>query len=186
MAKKRRRKKESLRALDVIIYLLLAALLIGTCFAVGLVISAYRDLPDLSNLEPTASATSILYDGNGEVWTELRSGEYRIPISIKEMPDHVLKSVLAAEDHRFYSHMGFDIRAIARAFYQNITDASGLQGGSTITQQLAKIAFLEPERTLKRKVQDVMVATLLERKYTKNEILEMYVTKSPLGAEPMV
>lgn len=181
MAKKRRRKKESLRALDVIIYLLLAALLIGTCFAVGLVISAYRDLPDLSNLEPTVSATSILYDGNGEVWTELRSGEYRIPISIKEMPDHVLKSVLAAEDHRFYSHMGFDIRAIARAFYQNITDASGLQGGSTITQQLAKIAFLEPERTLKRKVQDVMVATLLERKYTKNEILEMYVNQIPFG-----
>ncbi|MBP8613281.1 MAG: PBP1A family penicillin-binding protein [Firmicutes bacterium] len=181
MAKKRRRKKQGPRILDLIIYLLLAAVLIGACFAIVVVVSAYRDLPDLSNLEPTASATSILYDAQGEIWTELKSGEYRIPIPIEDMPSHLLDAVLAAEDHRFYSHPGFDLRAILRALYQNITDASGLQGGSTITQQLAKIAFLEPDRTLKRKVQDVMVATLLERKYTKTEILEMYVNQIPFG-----
>ena len=179
MAKKRRRKKQGPRVLDLIIYLLLATLLIGACFSIIVIVSAYKDLPDLSNLEPKASATSILYDGQGEVWTELKSGEYRIPIPIEEMPSHLLDAVLAAEDHRFYSHPGFDLRAILRALYQNITDASSLQGGSTITQQLAKIAFLEPDRTLKRKVQDVMVATLLERKYTKDEILEMYVNQIP-------
>ncbi|HON87387.1 MAG TPA: transglycosylase domain-containing protein, partial [Bacillota bacterium] len=181
MAKKRRRKKQGPRVLDLIIYLLLATLLIGACFSIIVIVSAYKDLPDLSNLEPKASATSILYDGQGEVWTELKSGEYRIPIPIEEMPSHLLDAVLAAEDHRFYSHPGFDLRAILRALYQNITDASSLQGGSTITQQLAKIAFLEPDRTLKRKVQDVMVATLLERKYTKDEILEMYVNQIPFG-----
>ena len=78
MSKRRRRKKQGPRVLDVIIYVLLATLLIGACFSIVVIVSAYKDLPDLSNLEPTASATSILYDSQGEVWTELKSGEYRI------------------------------------------------------------------------------------------------------------
>jgi len=120
MAKKRRRKKQGPRILDLIIYLLLAAVLIGACFAIVVVVSAYRDLPDLSNLEPTASATSILYDAQGEIWTELKSGEYRIPIPIEDMPSHLLDAVLAAEDHRFYSHPGFDLRAILRALIRTL------------------------------------------------------------------
>ena len=167
--------------MDVLIYLFLAVLLVGAGFAAAVVVSAIRDLPALANLEPKASEISIIYDRNGDIWTELRASEYRIPISISDMPQHLIDAVLAAEDHRFYSHPGFDLKAIMRALYQNIKDDSTLQGGSTITQQLAKIAFLEHDRTLKRKVQDVIVAVLMERKYTKKEILEMYMNQVHFG-----
>ncbi len=159
----------------------MTVVLVGAGFVVAIGLSAIKDLPALSNLEPEASEISILYDRNGDIWTELKSTEYRIPTTIKTMPDHLVDAVLAAEDHRFYSHPGFDLRAIFRALYQNIKDDSSLQGGSTITQQLAKIAFLEYDRTLKRKIQDAVVATLMERKYTKREILEMYLNQVNFG-----
>ncbi len=178
---KKRRTKKGFRVLDVTIYLVLAIVLVGAGFAAALVMSAIRDLPALANLEPEASEISILYDRNGDIWTELRSSEYRVPATIKNMPQHLVDAVLAAEDHRFYTHPGFDLRAIFRALYQNMKDDSSLQGGSTITQQLAKIAFLEQDRTLKRKVQDAIVATLMERKYTKKEILEMYMNQVNFG-----
>ncbi|NLC16190.1 MAG: PBP1A family penicillin-binding protein [Firmicutes bacterium] len=181
MAKRRRRPRKGIRILDVLIYLFLAVLRVGAGFAAAVVVSAIRDLPALANLEPKASEISIIYDRNGDIWTELRASEYRIPISISDMPQHLIDAVLAAEDHRFYSHPGFDLKAIMRALYQNIKDDSTLQGGSTITQQLAKIAFLEHDRTLKRKVQDVIVAVLMERKYTKKEILEMYMNQVHFG-----
>ncbi|MGI6660602.1 MAG: transglycosylase domain-containing protein [Bacillota bacterium] len=181
MAKRRRRPKKGVRALEAVIYLLLGLVLVGAGFAAAVVVSAIRDLPALAGLEPEASEISIIYDRNGDVWTELRSSEYRIPVSVNDMPQHLIDAVLAAEDHRFYSHPGFDLRAIMRALYQNIVDDSSLQGGSTITQQLAKIAFLEYDRTLKRKVQDIIVAVLMERKYTKKEILEMYINQIHFG-----
>ncbi|HHX10191.1 MAG TPA: PBP1A family penicillin-binding protein [Firmicutes bacterium] len=181
MGKRRRRTRKGVRALDILIYVFLGLVLIGAGFAAAVVVSAVRDLPALANLEPEASEISILYDRNGDVWTELRSSEYRIPVSINDMPQHLIDAILAAEDHRFYSHPGFDLRAILRALYQNIIDDQTLQGGSTITQQLAKIAFLEQDRTLKRKVQDVIVSVLMERKYTKKEILEMYMNQIHFG-----
>lgn len=181
MAKRRRRVRKGIRALDIAIYVFLGLVLVGLGFAAAVVISAIQDLPALAGLEPQADEISIVYDRNGDVWTELRSSEYRIPVSINEIPQHLIDAVLAAEDHRFYSHPGFDIRAILRALYQNIRDDETLQGGSTITQQLAKIAFLEQDRTLKRKVQDVIVAVLMERKYTKKEILEMYLNQIHFG-----
>lgn len=173
--KKRRMPKRHIGILDVLIYLVLAAILVAGGFAASIVFSAVRDLPALANLEPKITQTSVVFDRDGNVWTELRSAEYRVPVKIDQIPQHVKNAVLAAEDHRFYSHKGFDLRAILRALYSDIFEDKGLQGGSTITQQLAKIAFLESSRTLKRKIQDVIVATLLERKYTKDEILEMYL-----------
>ncbi|HHW17662.1 MAG TPA: PBP1A family penicillin-binding protein [Firmicutes bacterium] len=174
MAKKRRPRSRA-GILDILIYLVLGTMIVAGGFAAALVFSAVRDLPALANLEPKPTQTSFVYDRDGNIWTELRASEYRVPIKIKDLPPYVKNAVLAAEDHRFYSHKGFDITAILRALYSNIFQDNGLQGGSTITQQLAKIAFLEPSRTLKRKIQDVIVATLLERKYTKDEILEMYL-----------
>ncbi|MGI6163852.1 MAG: transglycosylase domain-containing protein [Bacillota bacterium] len=178
---RKKKAKRGFRVLDFIIYLILAVVLVGAGFATAVVVSAIRDLPALANLEPQASEISILYDSNGDIWTELRSAEYRVPVTIKDMPPHLIDAVLAAEDHRFYTHPGFDLKAIFRALYQNLVDDSSLQGGSTITQQLAKIAFLEQDRTIKRKVQDAIVATLMERKYTKNEIMEMYLNQIPFG-----
>ncbi len=181
MGKRKRTKKKRMPTLDIIIYVVLGICLVGAGFAAAIVLSAIRDLPALANLEPEPSEISILYDRNGDIWTELRSTEYRVPVTIRDMPSHLIDAVLAAEDHRFYTHPGFDLKAIFRALYQNIKDDSSLQGGSTITQQLAKIAFLEQDRTLKRKVQDAIVATLMERKYTKNEILTMYLNQVNFG-----
>lgn len=168
--------------IDIVIYAFIAMVIIGGAVSAWIVVSAVKDLPALASLEPKASQTSVVYDRDGKVWTELHSAEYRIPVRLKDLPDHVKNAILAAEDHRFYEHKGFDLLGILRALYANVTDKSEmLQGGSTITQQLAKIAFLESSRTLKRKVQDVIVATMLERKYTKDEILEFYMNQIFFG-----
>jgi penicillin-binding protein 1A len=126
--------------------------------------------------------TSFVYDGEGKVWTQLHATENRVPVKIEELPDHVIKAVLAAEDHRFYSHWGVDLRAILRALWINIRsgDSTG-QGGSTITQQLAKQQFLTDSRTWTRKIQDALMAIRYEREFTKDEILEKYLTRSRLA-----
>ena len=130
---RRKKARRGFRVLDFIIYLMLAVALVGGGFATAVVLSAIRDLPALANLEPETSEISILYDRSGEIWTELRSAEYRVPATIRDMPSHLVNAVLAAEDHRFYTHPGFDLRAIFRALYQNLRDEASLQGGSTIT-----------------------------------------------------
>ncbi len=166
----------------IVLGVFLAAGLVGTGLVASFVVSAVRDLPALSNLEPKPDEVSYLYDKDGKVWTELHSAEYRVPVKLQELPDYFKKAVLAAEDHRFYTHYGVDLRAILRAFFSNLTDRSGgMQGGSTLTQQLAKKAFLTDSRTLDRKVQDAVLALVLERQYTKDEIFEMYLNQVPFG-----
>ena len=168
--------------LIVVLCLFLACLLTGAGIAAYLVASAVKDLPAVANLEePKTSQTSFVYDINGRVWTELHSSENRVPIDLKDLPQHVINAVLAAEDVRFYSHPGVDLRAIARALWNDLTGGDELQGGSTITQQLAKKLFLEDSRTLKRKIQDAVLAVMLERQYTKDEILEEYLNQVPFG-----
>lgn len=181
MAKSSTHRRRRWSLVDLAIYAVMGLALIGAGIASFIVISAVRDLPALANLEPKPSESSIIYDRDGKVWTELHSTEHRIPVNIEDVPEHVKNAVLAAEDHRFYYHKGVDIKSIMRALVSNLLGNEGLQGGSTITQQLAKTAFLESSRTLKRKVQDAIVATLLERKYTKDEILEMYLNIIPFG-----
>jgi len=92
------------------------------------------------------------------------------------------KAVMAIEDRRFYSHPGIDARGLARAMWVNLRSGKFVQGGSTITQQLAKNLFLTPERTLKRKVQEVLLALWLERTYSKDEILTLYLNRVYLGS----
>ncbi len=177
----RKRKKNSPDIVAWLLYGLLAAALIGIGVTATFVMSALKDMPALGNLEPTASEVSILYDMHGEVWTELHSTEHRIPTKLSELPEHFIKAILAAEDHRFYDHQGVDLRAILRAFTRNFVSKGSLEGGSTITQQLAKMAFLTSSRTYKRKIQDAVVAFMLERQYTKPEILEMYLNMATFG-----
>lgn len=103
-------------------------------------------------------------------------------VLLHEMSPWIPKAVIAIEDRRFYSHPGIDPLGIARAAFINITHIRGKQGGSTITQQLAKNMFLSPERTLERKVQEVLLALWLEHNYTKDQILEMYLNRVYLGS----
>ena len=94
-------------------------------------------------------------------------------LSLGEMSPFIPKAVVAIEDRRFYDHYGVDPVGIARAIVTNVTHRRGKQGGSTLTQQLAKNLFLSPDRTLERKVQEALLAIWLEHRYTKDQILEM-------------
>ena len=112
--------------------------------------------------------------------TETRAS---IPLSLSQYPPQLIQAILAIEDERFESHWGVDPRAVLRALYQNIRSGSVVQGGSTITQQLAKNLFLSSERSLSRKVKEAAAALFLETAYSKDQILEMYMNEVFLGQE---
>jgi penicillin-binding protein 1A len=103
-------------------------------------------------------------------------------VRLFELPPYLPQAVMAIEDRRFYSHFGIDPIGLARAAITNFTAGVVVQGGSTLTQQLAKNLFLKPERTIRRKVQEVLLALWLEHKFSKDEILEMYLNRVYLGA----
>jgi penicillin-binding protein 1A len=104
-------------------------------------------------------------------------------ISLGELPPYVPKAFIAIEDHRFYEHMGIDPIGISRALYRNLTRSGGpMQGGSTLTQQLAKNLFLTQERTASRKIQEAILALWLERNFTKDQILELYLNRVYFGS----
>jgi penicillin-binding protein 1B len=109
------------------------------------------------------------------------SRQVREWIPLSQIPSQLISTVLAVEDHRFYSHPGIDPIAIGRAFWRNLTKGGVIQGGSTITQQLAKNLFYSPHRTMQRKFKEALAALVLEAKYTKSEILESYLNEIYLG-----
>jgi len=107
-------------------------------------------------------------------------------ISIGRVPKHLIHAILAAEDNRFFEHHGFNLQAIFRALYVNVRHGEIRQGGSTLTQQLAKSYFLSPERTVARKSRELLMALTMEVMYTKNEILEIYLNEIYLGQKGSV
>src|SRR5690625_5145850 len=125
-------------------------------------------------------ATTTIETIDGEVIGELFE-ERRYPVTIDQIPDHVLDAFIAIEDRRFYSHSGVDFRSVIRAVYRDIIARSKVEGASTITQQLAKNLFLENDKTWMRKTKEVMAAIYLERKFSKKEILELYLNKIYFG-----
>ncbi|MDY6823424.1 MAG: PBP1A family penicillin-binding protein [Thermodesulfobacteriota bacterium] len=124
-----------------------------------------------------------LVELNPEVLMEFfgRERELRRVVSIEEVSLHLRQAVMAAEDHRFYDHCGADPRGILRALYTNIRHGEIRQGGSTLTQQLAKNYFLTPERTYRRKLHELFIALTMEFQYSKDEILEIYLNEIYLG-----
>lgn len=180
--KERKNGGKKRNILDIILYLILVCFLVGGGAVAYFVASAVRDLPVISDLDLEVNQTSFVYDREGKVWTELHATENRIPVKLAELPKHMIDAVLAAEDVRFYSHHGVDLRAIARALFSNLKAGDSVgQGGSTITQQLAKKQFLVDDRTWTRKIQDAIMAVRYEREFTKDEILEKYLNQIPFG-----
>ncbi|MGV1795205.1 PBP1A family penicillin-binding protein [Rhizobium sp. A37_96] len=103
-------------------------------------------------------------------------------VALSDMSPYIPEAIIAIEDRRFYSHFGFDPIGLARAVVTNVVTGHAVQGGSTLTQQLAKNLFLSPDRTLERKVQEVLLALWLEHKYTKDQILTMYLNRVYFGS----
>ncbi len=118
---------------------------------------------------------------DGSVLAE-RGAFFGDAVRIDELPAYVPQAIIAVEDRRFYSHFGVDPLGIARALYTNYRAGATVQGGSTLTQQLAKNLFLKPDRTLERKLQEVVLSIWLESKYSKDEILQLYVNRVYFGA----
>ena len=146
----------------------------------GYIFAAYQSLPAVgNNMRPAVS--SQVFDSHGRLITTLHSDQNRLPIVINKVPQNLQNAFIAAEDNRFYEHIGIDPIGIFRAIFANLTNRGIAQGGSTITQQLAKNAFLSQEQTLKRKIQEAMLALEIEHKYSKKEILEMYMNQIYFG-----
>ncbi|MEK9168458.1 MAG: transglycosylase domain-containing protein [Patescibacteria group bacterium] len=124
-----------------------------------------------------------IYDRTGETLLyEIHGEEKRTIVPFEEIPDFVKQATISVEDREFYSHKAFDWRAIIRALFVNIIKGRVVQGGSTITQQLAKNAFLSPERTYERKLKELILAYWIEQRYSKDEILNLYLNQISYGA----
>lgn len=142
----------------------------------------FKDLPSLSDLETKGGKQIVQINyANGERITN-RGEIYSSEVNFYELPENLINAVVATEDRRFFSHHGVDIFGILRASYVNQSAGRIVQGGSTITQQLAKLIFLKPERTFKRKIQEVLLAIQLERNFTKEQILTFYFNRAYFGS----
>lgn len=142
-----------------------------------------RDLPSPYRLtqRETPQSTKI-FSREGQLLYEIFADERRTLIEFKDIPECVKQATLAVEDAEFYKHQGFDLKGSLYAFYQVVVHRR-LQGGSTITQQLVKNTLLSQERTLTRKIKELILAIQIERKYTKDEILQMYLNEAPYGGQ---
>jgi penicillin-binding protein 1A len=163
----------------------LVAVLVGIAGAGAAALWAFtilpRSLPSVTALEKfDPSEGTKVYDDNDELITEFHV-ERRIPVPLAQIPKPLRDAVIATEDARFYSHFGVDPTGIARAIYQNFRRGRIVEGGSTITQQLAKVLFLTPDKSLERKLKEAVLALELERRYSKDRILELYLNQIYFG-----
>ena len=142
---------------------------------------AIKDLPDPSQNVLAAGDVMVL-DRNGKLiedWSP--AGHYHVTLEMKDMGPYTPKAVMAAEDRTFYSHGAIDVSSTARAAWVDLTSRGLNQGGSTITQQLVKIQLLKPEKSATRKVQELTLAIVLEQRYSKDQILTMYLNRVYFG-----
>jgi penicillin-binding protein 1A len=168
------------RSTTLTLFLILFAALIGG--AAGFVIFSLWDLPEINLLEQyKPNITSRVYSDNNKLIAEFYL-ENRTPVVFTDVPDMLVKALIATEDNKFYSHHGLDPRGILRAMYRNFRARKVLEGGSTLTQQLAKVLFLNPERSYSRKLKEMILALRIEQRYTKQEILSMYLNQIYFGS----
>ncbi|MDR7075317.1 penicillin-binding protein 1A [Neobacillus niacini] len=173
--KKQAKKKPSGIVKKIFLSLVVLGI-IGILAGVGTFAFLVKDTPKLDPKLLKDPISSKVLDKDGELISEVGS-ENREYVNYKDIPKQVENAVLAVEDARFYKHHGLDPIRLAGAVVANFREGFGSEGASTITQQVIKNSFLTPEKTLKRKVQEAWMAYQLEQKYTKHQILEMYINK---------
>jgi 1A family penicillin-binding protein len=164
---------------------LLRSAVIGviSLFLLGMLVFAWfsRDLPSPGEIQSRSGFSTQFLDKNDEVMFEMFEDKNRIPVGIEDIPETLKQATIAVEDKNFYSHGGFSVWSIFRSVVKSALTGSRLAGGSTLTQQLVKNVLLSQERSFVRKIKEVMLAVSIERRYTKDEILEMYLNESPYG-----
>ncbi|MDW7739916.1 MAG: PBP1A family penicillin-binding protein [Bacillota bacterium] len=180
---KTKNKKTSKRRsiLKITLLVLLLLFLAGGAVTAKIVSDYVNEAPPFDPSKLETVETSYLYDSNGEEVTALHEEQNRIAVSLDEIPMHVQNAFIAIEDERFDKHFGFDIIGSIRAAYTNLRAGGIVQGASTISQQLAQNAFLTTETSYKRKIQEIWLSIQLERNFTKDEILELYLNRVYFG-----
>lgn len=157
--------------------------LVGAGCLVGVLLYAATNLPVWDPDQLTGDKATLIYDDAGNIVAGLHAGENRTEITLDKIPQDLINAFIATEDEHFYEHHGVNFKGIARAIVANLTsgDLTG-QGASTITQQLARNAFLSFDKQWERKVKEIILAFKLESNYSKDEILTMYLNKINFGA----
>lgn len=155
---------------------------LGTIFSVLFISKLIDELPSISNLENfKPSVVTKIFDKDGNIISELFI-ERRVLVPLKDIPADLQNAFIATEDNDFYDHWGISTKGILRALVVNFIKGKVAQGGSTITQQLAKTIFLTSERTITRKIKEMLLTIQLEHEYTKEEILQLYINQIYFGA----
>ncbi len=148
----------------------------------GLFLYYAHDLPDITNPPPPGGSPSVEIRASDGALLATYGSVYGDWLDYRDVPRILIQALVAVEDRRFFKHGGVDFRALLRASFSNLKAGGVRQGGSTLTQQLAKNLFLTPDRTLKRKVQELLVALWLEQKFTKEQILTIYLNRVYFGS----
>ena len=167
------------------VLLTILAVFIGLLLLVFAGFYTVFDVPNWQKLDASKlsalAQTSSMYDAQGELMSELRGAENRSVVPLDEIPLHTRQAFLAAEDLRFYDHQGIDVYRILGALRSNLKNRSLAEGASTITQQLAKLTHLSSEKTIRRKLEEINLAFQIEKAYSKDEILAMYLNTVYFG-----
>ena len=175
----RKRVKKRLSIKQIILVFLIS---LFVCFLGTVITFAWfaRDLPRPGQVVRREGFATRIYDRNDQLLYDIYQQEKRTPVSLEQIPEFFRQATIAIEDEEFYQHKGFSLRGISRALY-NIVFRHRLQGGSTLTQQLVKNVLLSSERTVSRKIKEFILAIQIEAKFSKDEILEMYLNEAPYG-----
>ena len=162
--------------IHIVTLVVILLVLVSLGMAAGIMAGYLKNAPSVEDVDVEARRVlpTVVYDVNGNVLTKLKI-EDRQWVRLADIPQHLIDAVIAVEDHRFYEHHGISVRRILGALWYDLRHLSDDQGGSTITAQLARNVFLSHEKTISRKIWEALYAFQLERRYTKDEILEFYL-----------
>ena len=159
-----------------------AAACLAVIASIWLVIDLQRGLPDSEAIQRIGEMqqSTAVFDADDQLVFTIYE-EQRIPVAFENISPNLIQAILSVEDQRFYDHHGFDLVRIVKAALTNLRHGRVVQGGSTITQQLARQSFLTQEKTIRRKLQELILAARIEREYSKDQILELYLNKVYFG-----
>ncbi|NOX34903.1 MAG: penicillin-binding protein 1A [Deltaproteobacteria bacterium] len=165
-------------------WILLSIALVGIFFGIltGAFFSLVHDLPQINSLKQfKPSSVTNVFSADHKILARFYI-EKRFPVPIEKIPENLINGIVTIEDRNFYTHSGVNLKAIVRAVIHDLKAGSFKQGASTLTQQLAKTLFLTSEKSVTRKIKEAILALQIERRYTKNEILELYLNQIYLGS----
>jgi len=173
-------KQKPFKAPFIILFVLLSGIICGVIS--GSIIALTNDLPQIRSLKSyKASAITRVYSSDNHPLAEFFT-ERRDPVPLSEIPEYLKKALLATEDKNFFKHIGIDIKGIVRAIIKDIIAGEFVEGASTLTQQLSKTLFLTSKKTIIRKIKEAILSFQLEKRFTKEEILELYLNEVYFGS----